>query len=183
MENRIRGRAKKGMGAFGLLLLISLASSGYAQVVLTEEEIGSLTYIREEEKLARDVYLALYDRWPSRIFKNIAASEQIHMDAIKVLLDRYGIPDPAKGKAPGEFSDLGLQQLYHDLTARGNASLTEALWVGVLIEQTDIDDLTAGIASTARRDIKTVYSNLLQGSLNHLDSFCSNLERWGAECP
>jgi len=55
-----------------------------------------LTYIREEEKLARDVYLYLYDMWGSSIFDNISVSEQAHMDAIKTLIDRYGLDDPAE---------------------------------------------------------------------------------------
>ncbi len=62
--------------------------------ILSQEEIDDLVYLREEEKLARDVYLHLYNTWGQWIFENIAASEQQHMDAVKTLLDRYGIHDP-----------------------------------------------------------------------------------------
>ena len=37
----------------------------------------------------------LYKMWGLTIFSNIASSEQKHMDAIKTLLDRYGLDDPA----------------------------------------------------------------------------------------
>ena len=54
---------------------------------LSDIEVEGLLYMREEEKLARDVYLTLYDQWNINIFKNIAASEQTHTDAVKILLD------------------------------------------------------------------------------------------------
>jgi hypothetical protein len=171
-------KAKMGFAVCAILMLMSVASMGYAQTVsLTSAEEYWLTYMREEEKLARDVYIVLYEKWQSRIFKNIAASEQIHMDAVKTLLDRYGIADPAAGKAPGVFANEGLQSLYYDLIQDGSVSLVEALNVGVFIEETDIDDLNAGIATTKRKDIITVYSNLLAGSYNHLDAFNANLAR------
>jgi len=151
--------------------------SSVQTVALTDDENYLLTSMREEEKVARDVYLYLNEKWNVRIFKNIAASEQTHMDAIKALLDSYTIPDPAAGKGIGEFTNPDLQQLYDDLIREGSISKVEALKVGVIIEETDIDDLTEGIATTRHNDIKTVYSNLLQGSLNHLDAFKSSLPK------
>ena len=47
--------------------------------------------MREEEKLARDVYVALGDRWGLRVFENIARAEQRHMDAVVAQLDREGV--------------------------------------------------------------------------------------------
>ena len=145
---------------------------------LTDEEVQWLTYMREEEKLARDVYLTLNDEWNMRIFSNIAASEQQHMDAVKTLLVRYGIPDPAAGTDQGEFRNTTLQELYDQLIQQGSISKVEALKVGVIVEETDIDDLNAAIATTTHKDIKTVYSNLLEGSLNHLDAFESQLAKF-----
>ena len=68
---------------------------------LTPGEIAGLTFMREEEKLARDVYLTLDDAWDLQVFANIARSEQTHMDAIGTLLTRYGIADPAAGNERG----------------------------------------------------------------------------------
>ena len=152
------------------------SSTVYAQgAALTDQEEDWLTYMREEEKLARDVYLAFYDKYQSRIFKNIAASEQKHMDAIKTLLNRYAIEDPAVDNEQGEFTNPKLQDLYNQLIQQGSVSLNEALKTRILIEETDIDDLNAAIASTTHNDIKRIYSNLLQGSQNHLKAFTSNL--------
>jgi len=175
--------ALKALVVGGLLVLVGITSVGSVQAAgLTDDEVYWLTYMREEEKLARDAYFFLYARWQSRIFNNISRSEQTHMDAIKTLLDRYGVPGPAKDNTPGEFTNPELQALYDKLIQQGSASLVEALKVGVFIEETDIDDLTEGIASTKHKDIRTVYSNLLQGSLNHLEAFCSNLEMQGIPC-
>ena len=140
---------------------------------LSAGEISYLTLMREEEKLARDVYLLFYEAWELPIFKNITASEQSHMDAVKMLLDKYGISDPAL--APGEFTpQSGLQPLYDSLTAQGLASIDGAYSAGVAIEEEDISDLQAAIAASTHQDIIRVYNNLLQGSLRHLAAFTSH---------
>jgi len=191
MRDTFKGKAKRWFVVGGLLLLMSITSVGYVQAAgLSENEIYWLTYMREEEKLARDVYLYFYDKYGSGIFYNISKSEQTHMNAIKTLLDRYGITDPAANQDVGQFTDLdgvdtfGLQALYDTLVAGGGEFLVEALKVGVFIEITDIEDLTAAIAATAPtpRDIVRVYTNLRQGSLNHWDAFCSELAKFGVTC-
>ena len=146
---------------------------------LSDEEAQWLVYMREEEKLARDVYEFLYGLWGSRIFNNIRQSEQTHMDAVKTLLDRYGVSDPAEGKGLGEFTNPEFRELYVDLTQLGSLSVVGALNVGVFIEETDIKDLTDALLVTTHKDIRTVYGNLLDGSLNHLKAFTSNLSKYG----
>lgn len=179
MRNIFKLAAKKCI-IVGLLLLMCIASAGVVQAVeLTSAEKYWLTYMREEEKVARDVYSVFYEKWGGQLFNNISASEQKHMDAIKTLLVRYGVPDPAEGKAQGEFTNPDLQALYDKMILEGSVSLVEALKVGVDIEEADIADLNEAIASARRRDIKNVYGNLLQGSLNHLKAFVSNLANYG----
>jgi len=136
---------------------------------LSDEEAASLLYMREEEKLARDVYDALYTVWGQPTFQNIAASEQAHMDEVKQLLDRYGLSDPAL--APGQFTDASLQTLYDQLVAQGSVSLADALKVGAAIEEIDILDLQTRITQTDNADIQWVYNNLMSGSYNHLNAF------------
>jgi len=178
MKERFNVKVKMWFAVCSLFMLMSLASVAYSQTVsLTSAEKYWLTYMREEEKVARDVYIVLYDQWQSRIFKNISLSEQTHMDAIKTLLDKYGIADPAAGKEIGEFTNPDLKDMYDELIEAGSVSLVDALEVGVEIEEADIADLNVGIASATRKDIITVYSNLLAGSLKHLDAFNSNLAR------
>ena len=144
---------------------------------LSAVEIAGLTFMREEEKLARDTYLTLYDLWGSQIFSNIARSEQVHMDAVGTLLDRYGITDPAAGNAIGAFADPALQALYDDLVDLGSQSLVDALTVGAIIEETDIADLFDELAAAEHSDIQRLYQNLENGSENHLRAYVSTLQR------
>jgi hypothetical protein len=148
---------------------------------LSEAEIASLLYMREEEKLARDVYTMLYEYWDLPIFNNIAGSEQAHTDAVLNLLERYDLTDPAAGQAVGEFSDATLQALYDQLVARGSVSLEEALRVGAAIEEIDILDLEEALVNVEHSDIRQVYENLLKGSQNHLRAFAKTLERQTGE--
>jgi len=149
--------------------------------ILSESETAGLIYMREEEKLAHDVYVTLYQQWSLPLFNNIANSEATHTSAIKVLLDRYGIADPAAGNGVGEFTDPTLQGLYDQLTAQGNQSLADALKVGAAIEEIDILDLQTRLAQTENADIELVYGNLLMGSHNHLRAFTSTLQRQTGE--
>ncbi|GEM_PF-221940 len=144
--------------------------------VLSDAEIAGLKLMREEEKLARDVYLALYDKWDLPIFSNIAKSEQTHTDAVKTLLDIHGIGDPVSTDDRGIFTDQELQTLYDDLVNQGDASLLEALIVGATIEDLDIKDLNELIAQTENPDILIVYNNLRKGSRNHIRSFVGQIE-------
>lgn len=146
-------------------------------IILTNDEIASLIYMREEEKLAKDVYLGLYDLWGLPIFQNIANSEQTHTDAVKQLLDRFAIEDPADNSPLGEFADEDLQKMYDDLMALGAQSLGDALKVGGAIEEIDILDLKESLEITQNEEIQRVFINLLRGSENHLRAFTSNLEK------
>jgi len=64
--------------------------------------------------MARDVYLLFYDRHKLPIFSNISMAEQRHMDAVKGLLDRYGLADSAAGQRKGKFASGVIAGLYRD---------------------------------------------------------------------
>jgi len=138
---------------------------------LSETEIQHLLFIREEEKMARDVYRVLYETWDNPIFANIESSEQRHMDAIANLLTFYGIDDPVTNNETGEFTDIVIKGLYNDLIAQGSQSEEDALLVGAYIEEFDILDLWAAYGETDEERIQTVYQNLYEGSYNHLQAF------------
>jgi len=142
---------------------------------LTAPEESSILFIKQEEKLARDAYQALYTQWGAAIFANIAVSEQRHMDAMDGLIARYRLQDTTP-EEPGQFAIPELQELYNDLVTQGSVSLIEALKVGVLIEEADIADIQAALPLTRERPIKNVLGNLLNGSLNHLAAFRSWLQ-------
>ncbi len=149
-----------------------------ARSELSEEEKVAILYMREEEKLARDVYLALYERWGLPIFNNIARSEQRHMDMVKALIDRYGLEDPALER--GKFTNQELQGLYNELVRRGSSSVEEALKVGALIEEIDIKDIRKWL-QVVNFDVEQVFKNLMHGSENHLRAFTSTLKSYGVD--
>jgi hypothetical protein len=144
---------------------------------LTDDEIASLVYMREEEKLAHDVYLTLYDLYGLPIFKNIARSEQTHTEAVKQLLDVFDIPDPADTSPAGVFVDPELQNLYDELIQTGSQSLGDALKVGAVIEEIDILDLEENLDFAENENIRNVFINLIRGSENHLRAFTKTLAR------
>jgi len=113
-------------------------------VTLYDFEETAVLYMWEEEKLARDVYLALADIWQLPIFGNIALAEQKHMDLVWKLIETYGIVHSFTEDTPGVFPEGSpFAQLYNDLVARGEVSLVEGLFVGAEIEDLDLSDLYA----------------------------------------
>jgi hypothetical protein len=147
--------------------------------ILSNEERDGLIFMREEEKLARDVYSVLYDKWGLQIFSNIAQSEQTHTEAVRTILVKYNITDPVKDDSIGVFTNNAFEVLYKDLTAQGLTSLEDALIVGARIEDLDIADLQKQIALTNNDDITLVYENLMRASRNHLRAFVSQLTSRG----
>lgn len=146
---------------------------------LSIEEINSLGFMREEEKLARDVYTFLYTKWGSNIFTNISASEQTHTDAVLLLLNKYNLTDPVNSNPPGVFSNSLLQQLYNQLTMQGNTA-TQSYITGATIEDLDLFDLKNALLTTDNQDIRLVYEMLAKGSRNHLRSFYRNIQNSGS---
>ena len=152
------------------------SQSRLAAFELTEAEELNILHMREEEKLARDVYLVMYELWGADIFANISESEQRHMDAIENLITRYGLTDPVSDDTVGVFTNPDFKELYEGLIESGSASLEEALKVGVSIEELDIADLELALEETTKRNIQRVFENLLEGSKNHLEAFTACLD-------
>jgi len=151
-------------------------NGGGTTPVLSDKEASDLVFLREEEKLARDVYLAMFGLYETQIFVNISVSEQRHMDSVKGLLDKYGLEDPVVDDTPGVFTSPVLAEIYVQLIEKGSLSLKDALEVGVIIEEMDIRDIEEEMLPTATQtDVKRVLANLLAGSYNHLDAFEKSL--------
>ena len=149
---------------------------------LNDKEKEGILFMREEEKVARDVYTYLFDKTEIRAFGNISKAEQRHMDAVKALIDRYDLTDPAAGKDYGEFSSDELQQLYDQLINDAAAGDIAALKVGALIEEKDILDLQKELDEHVdNKDITQVWTNLRKGSEAHLRAFVWNLKVRGVE--
>ncbi len=171
----------------GVVLIIGLA---FAEVhakpdrrppasatALTDVEKKDLLHMYSEEKVAHDVYVRLGEKWGSRVFENISASEARHMSAVAGLLTRYNLTDPTVGMPVGKFSQTWAQEMYDKLVAEGLTSEKNAMQVGVKIEKLDIADLEQAMTRTEKPDIRTVYTHLLNGSKNHLRAFTRQSSR------
>ena len=159
----------------GETLLIEQDRVDPVNTTLSQEEINNILFMREEEKLARDVYLTLYQMYGLQIFENIASSEQRHMDAVLTLIEKYNLTDPVVDEI-GIFTNETLQELYNHLIEKGSQNLIDAVFVGALIEEKDIIDINSLINTTNNPDIIQIFTNLVEGSANHLKAFSSQYE-------
>ena len=171
---------------------------------LDAAEQTHLIFMREEEKLARDVYLTFAQWYPNQtVFDTIATtSEQTHTDTVRDKLDQYDVADPNPytnnlpdmlavfiGETYGEY----FTEKFGQLTDIGSPSELDALYVGALIEELDmhdiiecpqvIVDLDNGIAEggcglnyTDERSLINTYRSLVDGSESHLRAYVGQIE-------
>ncbi|HQE32645.1 MAG TPA: DUF2202 domain-containing protein [Propionibacteriaceae bacterium] len=155
-----------GHGAAGVPAATTTPAVASAQLA------ADLSWMREEERFARDVYTSLAATYDDALpFASIAMSEQQHFDAIGILLTRYGIADPSSGKSAGTYAEPELQARYTALMEQGKASLAAAYDVGIAIEKADIADLEKILAGTTTADVTRVLTNQLRASQQHLAAF------------
>jgi hypothetical protein len=158
---------------------LAAALATYPLGTLSSYEAESLAFMREEEQMAHDVYAVSATLWQPPIFANIGDSEATHAAAVKLLLDRYQLPDPLAGLPAGTFKTPQIQALYDAFVARSRVNLVSALTVGAEIEEMDIVDIQRQMANIDNADILMVYGHLLRGSRNHLRAFVSALAQRG----
>lgn len=171
--------------------ILKVASDGTTEVIepnlhavlvetpaISNTELEMLLKMKDEEKLARDVYSTLYEKWGSVIFSNIAGAEEKHLNAVITLLKYYDASDTLISER-GLFASEEITALYSELITNGSVSLEEALKVGALIEELDIDDLMECLENTSNQNIIIVFENLLKGSRNHLRAFSRQLTNLG----
>ncbi|MBT8340261.1 MAG: DUF2202 domain-containing protein [Desulfatitalea sp.] len=195
-------RKRFSIFTFVTMLLVAPILS-FAQTLDIGEETH-LIFMREEEKLARDVYLSLSSIYPeSEVFANIGEfSEQTHTDTVRDMLAVYDIedPNPDANNLPdsiGVFTgaDYGwyFTEKFQSLVAWGTQSLLDAWYVGAFIEELDMIDIIecpkvivetdnginaneCGMTYTDEVNLKTMYQHLVAGSENHLRAYVKNIE-------
>jgi hypothetical protein len=167
------------------LSALVLSITGFTQQApsLNQQEKDAILYMREEEKLARDVYDSMYAKWEVNPFGNIRLSEQAHMDRMKTLIITYRLEDPVdkNNDKHGLFTNVLLQKYYNELVSSGSQSLNEALKAGAKIEELDITDLETRINQTQNKDIVATYNYLKMASENHLRAFVRRLKMQGID--
>jgi hypothetical protein len=158
------------------LALVQKSVSSLPKETLEEVELARILFIREEEKLAYDVYKTMFDKYGATVFQNIPNSELSHMESMLTIIKKYELVDPVDVNPRGIFKNTALQTLYNQLIEKGNISILSAYQVGALIEELDISDLTSSLAVTNNQDVRLVYDFLNKGSRNHLRSFYKNIK-------
>jgi hypothetical protein len=164
---------------------------------LSYEQKYTIAYMWDEERLARDLYLKLYELYPdAKPLYNIATqSETQHVSWVTTLVEKYdlnlqnttdfsgGYDVQTLADIPaGQFILPELQQLYDALYAEGSQSEIDALKVGCKVEVTDVDDLDRYIEEAKAGealDLVAVYENLRNGSYNHYWAFDNALKQRG----
>lgn len=145
---------------------------------LSDPDKSGLLFMLEEEKMARDVYIYLFDTWGLTQFENINESEASHVNAVASTLDKFNVPYTIL--VEGTYNNSELQDLYFTLIEQGEVSAVEALKVGATIEDLDIVDLQQFMDATSNPKILKLYERLQCGSRNHLRSFVNGLENAGS---
>lgn len=157
------------------ILFIAAALSMNAQIPAGT----GIMHMIEEEKLAYDVYVTLYEEWGLKVFSNISQSEFRHFNAMKGLAEEYGVAYTDSGR--GMYDNDDFETLYQEIVSKGTASKEEALQVGALIEDLDIYDLDEYLEMELDENTRAVYENLLSGSENHMRAFTKQLGKYGVE--
>ena len=152
------------------VIAANVASAFVETSSLSETEINALLKMKEEEKLARDIYSAMYQKWGSQIFSRISTAENNHLNAINLLIKNYGVSDSVIGDT-GVFANVDIQNLYNQLIVSALVSVEDAYKTGVLVEEMDIKDLTESLVNISNENVILVFDNLLKGSRNHLRAF------------
>ncbi|WP_353662853.1 DUF2202 domain-containing protein [Hydrogenimonas sp. SS33] len=161
---------------------------------LTDAQKYSLAYMWNEEKLAKDIYLAMNENTPHMTLYNIATnSETQHEAAVESLVQQYDInitnlenyeiyysEEELRAFGPGKFGVPEIQKLYDTLYAKGSQSLQDALEVGCMVEVTDVEDLDKYIeTANGNTNLVTVFTYLRNGSYNHYWAFDTALKSLG----
>ena len=180
-----------------------LAATAGQQLTFADEV--HLIFMRSEEKLARDVYLTLADKFPTlEVFEKIATqAEQTHTDTMLRMVEQFTSFDDPEPKADDpDFIGVFVNPLFYDyfndkytdLIGEAFTAL-DALYVGAKIEELDMKDINycnevvyivndwdlpppdvCGLTTVANlRPLNQSLGNLLSGSKNHLCAFVRNI--------
>jgi hypothetical protein len=161
-----------------LMVNTNLGACLTEDLTFSDDEFQILLHMKEEEKLARDVYTFLFEKWGTPVFSNISGAEETHLNAVLYLLKNYG-EDYSQAGEPGAFANPDFQELYGQLVEKGSGSIGSAMETGALIEELDIKDLEEYLEIVENGNIRIVFENLLRGSRNHLRAFNRQLENLG----
>ncbi|MDP0563243.1 MAG: DUF2202 domain-containing protein [Candidatus Endonucleobacter sp. (ex Gigantidas childressi)] len=167
---------------------------------MTQELKNTLSFMGNEERLAYDLYNALYQQFPNikQLYNIPTKSEYKHITAVQLLVKKYihdendftNIDASPLGYKNTNILDMkagvydiqAIQSLYDKLYAKGIVSEKDALEVGCIVEVTDINDLNEKVEiakNSNAKDIETVFNFLRDGSYKHYWAFDKGLKNKG----
>jgi|GEM_PF-719649 len=145
---------------------------------LSDAEIADINYLQEAEKMQLDLYGALASQYSNApVFAALQQNEQAFYTADDVVLQKYGLANPAQG-TPGVYSDTQLQNLYNRLNSQGGL-LTDSYAVAAQSEEIHIADISAALSRTNNSDLQYLYTQDLAISRNNLRSIIAALTAAG----
>jgi hypothetical protein len=173
----------------------------YPMSSLSQPLKDAIAYMGNEERLAYDVYMNLYDYHTQestttiKQLQNIATrSEKTHVGIVQSLVQRYKLGEENltiledavadntvafEDMPRGQYDIPAIQDLYDALYAKGVNSVQNALEVGCMVEVTDINDLDTYIAlakESKADDVEEAFNKLRNGSYNHYWAFDKGLK-------
>lgn len=167
---------------------------------LSDDVKNHIAYMGNEERLAYDVYNALFTLFPAlKTLENIPQKSEIkHIAAVKGLVAKYNLEsellsirdinnttlsaDSDVESVAGVYDIEKIQNLYNTLISIGETSQTAALQVGCMVEVTDIDDLDIAIVDATdanATDVVATFEFLRDGSYSHYWAFDNSLKTAG----
>jgi len=182
---------------------IDFDANAYPKSILTQEVKDALAYMGNEERLAYDVYMNLYDHYIANGIEikqllNISQNaETKHIDIVQQLVRKYqlaedelsDVSDPVADNTVtqsdmprGVYDIVKIQELYDALYDKGVDSKKDALEVGCMVEVVDVTDLDEYIqlAQTSEAiDVVDAFNILRDGSYNHYWAFNEGLRNIG----
>lgn len=145
---------------------------------LTADEIEFLFAMREDEKVAIDLYTAFATQYPTATqFSRIAAAEATHIAVAETVLGYYEVTYPALGAA-GVFADAERQAQYQELLAKAT-TLQAAFEAMATLEEENIAAYKAVEANITNANLKLIVSNMIKASSNHLKAAVRQLTALG----
>ncbi len=145
---------------------------------ITETEAGDLQLLREEEKLARDLFRDWSDR--SELFGAVAHSKQLHFEIVGALLQRHQVTDRTLG-GEGLYVFPQLQTLHQELLARGGSTELEALAAGAELHERDLVGLEEAAGRSQLEDVRASLAEIQRGARNHLRGCVEELALQGVD--
>jgi hypothetical protein len=122
-----------------------------------------LSGLAQSTKLSHDLLAAFADRYEVFPGQSVVAQTR-ELSAIRVLLARYGVPDPTAGLPAGEFVPDDLRFRYDRLLAEGSRDRVSALRVGIRLAGATVITLDEALQHVDAPDVRHTFVHLIMSA-------------------